>query len=111
MSEALDLMRKSALLALLMLLLTAGATAAEELKTRISASMFLDLTAPRPSARDAAYQESIRSAPAVAPRPPSGEVQEDGSVRYGNVTVTVRNPCPPGSGHEEPMPLPGRRSK
>jgi len=28
-----------------------------------------------------------------------------------NVTVTVRNPCPPGSGHEEPMPLPGRRSK
>jgi hypothetical protein len=38
-------------------------------------------------------------------------VQDDGSVRYGNVTVTVRNPCPPGSDHDEPKPLPGRRSK
>ena len=104
-------MRKAMLLALLSVLVGAGVAAADEAKTRISASMFLDLTAPRASARDAAYQESIRSAPPVAPRPASGEVQEDGSVRYGNMTVTVRNPCPPGSGHEEPMPLPGRRSK
>ena len=104
-------MHKALLLALLSVLVGAGVAAADEAKTRISASMFLDLTAPRATARDAAYQESIRSAPSVAPRPPSGEVQEDGSVRYGNVTVTVRNPCPPGSGHEEPMPLPGRRSK
>jgi hypothetical protein len=104
-------MRKAVLLALLSVLVGAGVVAADEAKTRISASMFLDLTAPRASARDTAYQESIRSAPPVAPRPPIGEVQEDGSVRYGNVTVTVRNPCPPGSGHEEPMPLPGRRSK
>ena len=104
-------MRKAMLLALLSVLVGAGVAAADEAKTRISASMFLDLTAPRASARDAAYQESIRSAPPVAPRPASGEVQEDGSVRYGNVTVTVRYPCPPGSGHEEPMPLPGRRSK
>jgi hypothetical protein len=103
-------MRK-AVLALLMVLAGTGAAAADEAKTRITASMFLDLTAPRASVRDAAYQESIRSAPPVAPRPSSGEVQEDGTVRYGNVTVTVRNPCPPGSGHEEPMPLPGRRSK
>jgi hypothetical protein len=104
-------MRKVLLLALSSLLVGAGIAAADEAKTRISAAMFLDLTAPRASARDAAYQESIRSAPPVVPRPPSGEVQEDGSVRYGSVTVTVRNPCPPGSGHEEPMPLPGRRSK
>ena len=104
-------MGKAVVLALLSLLVGAGVAAADEMKTRISASMFLDLTAPRSSAREAAYQESIRSAPTVPPRPPSGEVQEDGSVRYGNVTVTVRNPCPPGSGHEEPMPLPGRRSK
>ena len=103
-------MRKVMLLALLSLLVGVGIAAADEAKTRISASMFLDLTAPRAIARDAAYQESIRSAPSVSPRPPSGEVQEDGSVRYGNVTVTVRNPCPPGSGHEEFMPLPGRRS-
>ena len=104
-------MRNAVLLALLALLGGATTAAADEAKTRISASMFLDLTAPRASARDAAYQESIRSAPPVPPRPASGEVQEDGSVRYGNVTVTVRNPCPPGSGHEEPMPLPGRRAK
>jgi hypothetical protein len=38
-------------------------------------------------------------------------VQADGSVRYGNVTVSVRNPCPPGSGHVEPPPLPGRRAR
>jgi hypothetical protein len=104
-------MRKAAALTLMIVLAGGGVAAADEAKARISASMFLDLTAPRSAARDTAYQESLKSAPAVAPRPPSGEVQEDGSVRYGNVTVTVRNPCPPGSGHEEPMPLPGRRSK
>ena len=104
-------MRKVLILAMVGVLVGVGVAPADEAKTRIAASMFLDLTAPRASARDAAYQESIRSAPSVAPRPPSGEVQEDGSVRYGSVTVTVRNPCPPGSGHEEPMPLPGRRSK
>jgi hypothetical protein len=104
-------MRKAVLLALVSVLVGPGIASADEAKTRITASMFLDLTAPRASARDAAYQESIRSAPPVMPRPPAGEVQEDGSVRYGSVTVTVRNPCPPASGHEEPLPLPGRRSK
>jgi hypothetical protein len=102
-------MRKAAVLLLLLVLAGAGVAAADEAKTRITASMFLDLTAPRFSSRDTAYLESLKSAPPVAPRPASGEVQEDGSVRYGNVTVTVRNPCPPGSGHEEPLPLPGRR--
>ena len=104
-------MRDVVLLVMIGVLAGPAVAAADEAKARISASMFLDLSAPRVTARDAAYQESIRSAPSVVPRPPSGEVQEDGSVRYGNVTVTVRNPCPPGSGHEEPLPLPGRRSK
>lgn len=104
-------MRAIMLLTLLGLLGGTGVAVADEAKTRISASMLLDLTAPRAVARDAAYQDSIKSAPTVTPRPASGELQEDGSVRYGNVTVTVRNPCPPGSGHEEPLPLPGRRSK
>lgn len=63
-------MRKAVVLALLTLLAGAGVAAADEAKARISASMFLDLTAPRASARDAAYQESIRSAPPGAPRPP-----------------------------------------
>lgn len=104
-------MRKAVVLALFGVVFGTAVAAAEEAKTRIAASMFLDLTAPRASARDTAYQESIRSAPPVMPRAASGEVQDDGSVRYGNVTVTVRNPCPPGAGHEEPLPLPGRRSK
>ena len=74
-------MRKVLILAMVGVLVGVGVAAADEAKTRIAASMFLDLTAPRASARDAAYQESIRSAPSVAPRPPSGEVQEHGSAR------------------------------
>ena len=98
-------------LTVLLLLTAAGVAAADEAKARISATMLLDLSAPRAIARDMAYAESLNSAPSVAPRPANGEVQEDGTVRYGNVTVTVRNPCPPGSGHEEPLPLPGRRAR
>lgn len=104
-------MRKTAMLTLLLALGAPALAAAEEAKARISASMLLELTAPRSATRDLAYQESLKSTPTVAPRPASGEVQEDGSVRYGNVTVTVRNPCPPGSFHDDPPPLPGRRAK
>jgi hypothetical protein len=102
-------MRKVIGVACLLVLGATGVAVGDEAKARISASMLLDLTAPRALSRDTAYQETLKSAPSVAPRPPSGEVQEDGSVRYGNVTVTVRNPCPPG--HDEPKPLPGRRAK
>jgi len=104
-------MRKTVVLAALVVVAGAGVAGADEAKTRISPSMLLDLTAPRVASRDTAYLESLKSAPSVAPRPANGEVQEDGSVRYGSVTVTVRNPCPPGSFHEEPLPLPGRRPK
>jgi hypothetical protein len=89
----------------------AGTALADEAKTPITRSLLLDLTAPRAVSRDTAYHESIKTPPSVSPRPANGEVQEDGSVRYGNVTVTVRNPCPPGSFHDEPKPLPGRRAK
>jgi hypothetical protein len=104
-------MRKVIGVSLLIILGGAGGAAADEAKARISASMLLDLTAPRASARDTAYLESVKAGPSVSPRPANGEVQDDGSVRYGNMTVTVRNPCPPGTNHYEPMPLPGRRSK
>ena len=97
--------------ALVLVLLGTGVASADEAKTRISPSMFLDLTAPRAVARDTAYLESLKAEPMVPPRPANGEVQADGSVRYGNVTITVRNPCPPGSDHDEPKPLPGRRSR
>ena len=53
-------MRKVVLLVMVGVLAGAGVAAADEAKTRIAASMFLDLTAPRARARDTAYQESIR---------------------------------------------------
>jgi hypothetical protein len=104
-------MRRTVVLAALLAVGAVGAASADEAKTRITASMVLDLTAPRIASRDTAYQESLKGTTPVAPRPANGEVQDDGSVRYGNVTVTVRNPCPPGALHDEPLPLPGRRAK
>ena len=85
--------------------------AADEMKSAISPSLLLSITAPRTLDRAAAYQQALRdTGPAPAPNPFAGEVQDDGSVKYGTVTVTVRNPCPPGTAHYE-APLPGRRSK
>jgi len=104
--------RVTALAAALLGALVASGAAAEELKTPIRASMLLlALTAPRAESRDTAYQESLRAEGPAPVRRGFGEVQEDGSVRYGDLSVTVRNPCPPGTAHFEPAPLPGRRSK
>lgn len=92
--------------------LGATAAAADELKTPIRASMLLELSAPRAQSRDTAYQESLRAEGPAPLRRGVGEVQDDGSVKYGDVTVTVKNPCPPGTHYEAmPLPLPGRRSK
>ncbi len=89
--------------------------AADEAKTPVSASMLLNIMAMPAEPRASAYDRTIMD-PAPAPRSPwEGVAQPDGSVRYGSgpgsVTVTVRNPCPPGSLHYEPPPLPGRRAK
>ena len=87
----------------------AGALA-EEAKSPISAALLLNIMAPVAESRDAAFDRAMKE-PAPAPRRPEGEVQADGTVRYGSLTMTVRNPCPPGSGHYEPPPLPGRARK
>jgi hypothetical protein len=87
---------------------------AEEAKTPVSASMILSIFAqpvvPRVSAFDQALKEDGRP-----PRAAECEGQPDGTVRCGagggSVTVTVRNPCPPGTAHFEPPPLPGRRAR
>jgi hypothetical protein len=88
----------------------AAPVGADEMKSPVSATMLLNMTAPRMDSRDDAFNKSLREE-GPAPRSMNGEVQPDGSVKYGNVTVSVRNPCPPGSGHIEPPPLPGRRAR
>ena len=88
---------------------TWSATAvADEVKSPISASMLLSISSPLSETRDAAFDRAMKE-PGPPARRPDGEIQPDGSVRYGSVTVTVRNPCPPGTHYE--LPLPGRVRK
>jgi hypothetical protein len=66
--------------------------------------------------RQIAFDEALRQpGPTPANRAAfNGEVQPDGSVRYGDVTVsTIKNPCPPGEHVElpSPPPLPRRARK
>ena len=82
---------------------------ADEAKTPIKASIILDIVNRPVDSRQVAFDESIkREAPSA--RGPVMEVLPDGTVRYGDVSVTVKNPCPPGSAHYDPPPLPGRRA-
>jgi hypothetical protein len=96
---------------------TAVATAAaDEAKSSVNASMMLNILSTPVAPRELAYDESVRD---KRPAPPQAGfvLQPDGSLRYvgqdgrTTATVTVQNPCPPGSGHYEPPPLPGRRAK
>ncbi len=82
---------------------------ADEAKAPISASMLLRVMTPISESRDAAFDRAMKE-PGPPPRRADGEIQPDGSVRYGSVVMTVRNPCPPGT-HYEPLPLPGRVRK
>ncbi len=75
---------------------------AEEAKTPIKAAMLLSIIAPPAELSGRALDRAL-----LEPGPPPPEP----SARYGTVTVTVRNPCPPGSLHYEPPPLPGRRAR
>jgi hypothetical protein len=83
---------------------------ADEAKTLVNPLSLINVLTKPVDDRQTAYDESVKR---EGPAPRSllgGEVQPDGSVRYGNVTVSVvRNPCPPGTVHYEPPPLPGRR--
>ena len=85
---------------------------ADEAKSVISSSMVLNLfSQPAPLGVRASARELMEPGPPPASHQAGGEVQPDGSVKYGNMTVTVRNPCPPGTTHYEPPPLPGRRAR
>ena len=83
--------------------------AADEATTPIKASIVLDMVNRPVDSRQLAFDESIkREAPSA--RGSVMEVLPDGTVRYGDVSVTVKNPCPPGTAHYDPPPLPGRRA-
>jgi hypothetical protein len=83
-----------------------AAAVADEAKSPISASMLLRISAPIAETRDVAFDRAMKE-PGPPPRRRDGEIQPDGTVRYGSLVMTVRNPCPPGT-HYEPLPLPGR---
>jgi len=94
--------------AALMALGLVTSAAAEEAKTPISATLFLSIVSAPVERRQAAFDQALKE-DGPPPRDPAGVVQADGSVRYGNVSVIVKNPCPPGTAHYEAPPLPGRR--
>ena len=92
--------------------LAAAPAAADEIKARITAPLIMNLLSQPIEARETAYNDSLRARETTTDKPdPSaiGEVLDDGTVRYGRTTITVKNPCPPGTAHYEPPPLPGRR--
>lgn len=92
----------------------AAPLAAEEAKTPVSAPILLNILSTPVEPREIAYDQSLKD---ERPAPPQRGfvLQPDGSLRYGSeslgVSVTVKNPCPPGTIHYEPRPLPGRRSR
>jgi len=89
----------------------AGVASADEAKTPVSAGMILSIIAAPVEGRTSAFDEALRRPGPPAADTSAGEVLPDGSVRYGRTVITVKNPCPPGTDHWEPPPLPGRRSR
>ena len=89
----------------------ADVSLADEAKTPVSATMLLSIMSAPVDSRRSAYDEALRQPAPPAPDSSAGEVLPDGSVRYGRTVITVKNPCPPGTAHYEPPPLPGRRGR
>ena len=95
-----------------------GTAAAEEVRQQLNAPMILNLLARPLESPEAAFNKELKNyaAPTKGDEP---EVLADGSVRYGrgakSLTVTIRNPCPPGDIEHEMAQLssyrqlPGRR--
>jgi hypothetical protein len=109
--------KTAALVTAVLLVLAAGSAPAraDEAKSAINAAMVLSIFS-QPASQATELSGRALGRALLEPGPPpaafgGGEVQPDGSVKYGNVTVTVRNPCPPGDPFHEPPPLPGRRAR
>jgi hypothetical protein len=91
-----------------------GSARADEAKTPINALMLLNVMGRPVESRDDAYNRALKD---EGPSPFRSVLvpQADGSLRYEDgrtgVSITVKNPCPPGTAHYEPPPLPGRRAR
>jgi hypothetical protein len=104
--------------AALLIVLLGGAVpaAAEELRQGLNAPLILQMLSRPVDKPEALMKEGLRRDAELSksPRPTDGQVMPDGSVRYGtdsaSVSVTIKNPCPPGDiAHEmATVPLPGR---
>ena len=88
----------------------ASGAVADEAKSPISSAVLLNMLAPISESRDAAFDRAMKE-PGPPPLAAEGQIQPDGSVRYGALSITVKNPCPPGTLHYEPPPRPGRARK
>ena len=75
---------------------------AEEVKAPVSALLILNILSEPREPRDAAFDRSLRDDGPSRPMSPAEAV-------LSRVVITVKNPCPPGTAHYEPPPLPGRR--
>ena len=84
--------------ALLAVAAWASCATAEEAKAPVSAAMILNMMAQPIALRESPLDQAARES---GPRPRPAEA--------GVVSITVKNPCPPGTAHYEPPPLPGRR--
>ena len=79
-----------------------GTAAAEEVRQQLNAPMILNLLARPLESPEAAFNKELKNYAGVsaAAKGDEPEVLADGSVRYGrgakSLTVTIRNPCPPG---------------
>ena len=107
---------RTATAALLGVLLGAAApAAAEELRQGLNAPLILQMLSRPADKPETIMKEGLRRDAELSrpPRPTDGQAMPDGSVRYGtdaaSVSVTIKNPCPPGDiAHEMAVPLPGR---
>jgi hypothetical protein len=98
----------------------AAPAAAEEVRQGLNAPMILQMLR-RPAEKPESVMREVLRPDALQARPvrfDQPQVMPDGSVRYGtdaaSVTMTIRNPCPPGDVEHEMMALrslPGRGRK
>lgn len=92
----------------------APATAGEAPPSMVSAPMILNLMNRPLETPEAAFNKELKNYAAPTTKAEDPEVLPDGSVRYTTksgrkITVTLRNPCPPGDVEHEMAQLAAER--